>query len=213
MARTKAVLFDLDGTLRDTRETVYRALEETVGQYGGRVPSRQEIQKHVHHHSAVHAALSPDVEYELWLATYREKLGSEWMDAPFFTHAEKVLQQLVMSGHRLAVVTAADYDRTVEYLSYRRIDHFFEVVTGLRPGLLPKPEPDLMLDALRQLDCAPSEAVTVGDMPTDLRAAEAAGVRFIGVSHGFGSRAELEAAGATIIIDSLEELLAIVDAD
>jgi len=55
----KAILFDLDGTLRDTMEVVYRAMEQTVTLHNGKSATREDKKPHVHHHSAVHAALSP----------------------------------------------------------------------------------------------------------------------------------------------------------
>lgn len=205
MAKIKAVLFDLDGTLRDTKEIVYSALEKTIEEHTSNMPSRADIKHHVHHHSAVHAALSPQINYDDWLQTYRKYLGADWMEAPFFEHAEQVLQELRMAGYRLAVVTSAEYDRTIEYLSYRNIDQYFEVVVAMREGFRPKPEPDMMLDAMRQLGCTPQETITIGDMITDVQAAHAAGIQIVGITHGFASRRELEDAGADYLIDRLAD--------
>ncbi len=208
--RIKAILFDLDGTLRDTMEIVYTALEKTIEKHTNTEPTRDLIRQHIHHHSAVHAALSPQVDYNTWLQTYREYLGTDWMDAPFFDHAEGVLQELSMAGYRLAVVTAAEYERTIEYLSYRHIDQYFTVVTGMRDGFRPKPAPDLMLGAMQQLQVMPEEVIAIGDMITDIQAARAAGIECIGVTHGFATRNELEAAGADYLIDSFQELLPLI---
>ena len=184
--KTKAILFDLDGTLRDTKDIIVEAYQHAV---------------------EVHKGLSAHIDYDLWLETYRTRLNTAWMDAPFFEHAEAVLQELAMAGYRLAVVTSAEYKRTIEYLSYRGIDQYFEVVVAMRDGFRPKPAPDMMLEALRQLDCAPEETVAIGDMITDVQAAHAAGIKCIGITHGFASREELEAAGAEAIIDSLAGFL------
>ncbi len=205
MAKYRAVLFDLDGTLRDTKEAIYQAIEQTLAVHNETMVTREEIKPHIHHHSAVYAALSPQAEYGKWLETYRGYLGSTWMDSPFFTDAEAVLEQLSMAGYRLAVVTSAEYERTIEYLSYRSIDQFFEVVVAMREGLRPKPAPDMMQEALRQLDCTPEEAITIGDMITDAQSAQAAGTTFVGITHGFASREELLEAGADYLIDSLAE--------
>ena len=201
----KAILFDLDGTLRDTKDIIIDAYMHAVEVHNGRRPSLQELQPHIHHHSEVYKALSAHVAYEPWLETYRTKLSTAWMEAPFFEHAEQVLQELKMAGYRLAVVTSAEYDRTVEYLSYREVDHYFEVVVAMREGFRPKPEPDMMLDAMRQLGCTPQETITIGDMITDVQAAHAAGIQIVGITHGFASRRELEDAGADYLIDRLAD--------
>lgn len=199
----KAILFDLDGTLRDTKDIIVEAYQHAVEVHTGQRPSLAELQPYIHHHTEVHKGLSAHIDYDLWLETYRSRLSTAWMDAPFFEHAEAVLQELSMAGYRLAVVTSAEYERTIEYLSYRGIDQYFEVVVAMREGFRPKPAPDMMLEALRQLDCAPEETVAIGDMITDVQAAHAARIKCIGITHGFASREELKGAGADEIIDSL----------
>jgi HAD superfamily hydrolase (TIGR01509 family) len=205
----KTVLFDLDGTLRDTKDIIVDAYMHAVEVHTGKRPTLDELQPYIHHHSEVHKGLSAHVEYDDWLKTYRGRLDGAWMDAPFFAHAESVLEQLVMAGYRLAVVTSAEYERTIEYLSYRNIDQFFEVVVAMRGGFRPKPAPDLMEEALRQLRCQPEEAIAIGDMITDAQAAQAAGITFVGITHGFATREELAAAGADYLIDSLADLASV----
>jgi HAD superfamily hydrolase (TIGR01509 family) len=207
VAKINAILFDLDGTLRDTKDIIVEAYQYAVEVHNGQRPSLDELQPYIHHHTEVHKGLSAHIDYDSWLETYRSRLSTAWMEAPFFEHAEKSLAELKMAGLRLAVVTSAEYERTIEYLSYRNIDQHFEVVVAMRDGFRPKPAPDMMLEALRQLGCAPEETIAIGDMITDVQAAHAAGIRCIGITHGFASREELETAGADVIIDSLAGFL------
>lgn len=205
--KIKAVLLDLDGTLRDTVDIIYEVAASTVEKYGDGKPSKAELAPHIHHHSAVHREFSSHVAYEAWLMTYRNELGNAWMDAPFYANAEDILQRMIDAGYALAVVTSAEYGRTIDYLAYRNLGGYFSAVAAVREGVRPKPEADIVEDALAQLGCKPSEAIMVGDMITDVQAAHAAGVKCIGISHGFASRVELAEAGADDIIDSLIELL------
>lgn len=210
MGKIKAILFDLDGTLRDTKDIIVEGYMHAVEVHNGRRPTLDELQPYIHHHTEVHKGLSAHIEYDEWLKTYRGKIEGAWMDAPFFAHAESVLEQLVMAGYRLAVVTSAEYQRTLEYLSYRNIDQFFEVVVAMREGFRPKPAPDMMIEAMKQLGCTADETITIGDMITDAQAAQAAGIPFVGITHGFATRDELVAAGADYLIDSLAEFLTIL---
>ncbi|QQS20272.1 HAD family hydrolase [Candidatus Saccharibacteria bacterium] len=210
MASVKAILFDLDGTLRDTKDIIIEGYMHAVERHSGYRPSLEELQPYIHHHTEVHRGLSSEVDYGDWLETYRLKIEGAWRDSPFFEHAEAVLEELKMAGYRLAVVTSADYDRTIEYLSYRNVDQFFEVVVAMREGFRPKPAPDMMVEALRQLGCKPGESITVGDMVTDCQAAKAAGIPFVGITHGFASREELSAIGADYLVDSLAEIPALL---
>lgn len=206
MPKLKAVLFDLDGTLRDTTEIVYVAIEETLVHHEVPKPTREELYPHIHHHSIVHSVFSPHIDYEPWLAVYRQKLGLSWMDAPFHDGTEELLAALQDEGYQLAIVTSAEYDRTREYLRYRGLDGYFSAVAAVREGVRPKPEPDLIHDALTQLGCEAQEAIMIGDMMADVEAAHAAGVKCVGISHGFSTRKDLKRAGADYVVDSLAEI-------
>lgn len=205
LRRIKSVLFDLDGTLRDTKDIIIEGYMHAIEIHNGQRPTLDELQPYIHHHTEVHKGLSAHIEYDVWLETYRTKINSEWMDAPFFADAESVLERLAMAGYRLAVVTSAEYDRTLEYLSYRNIDRYFEVVVAMREGFRAKPAPDMMVEAMMQLGCTSEETITIGDMITDAQAAQAAGIPFVGITHGFATREELVAVGADYLIDSLAE--------
>jgi phosphoglycolate phosphatase-like HAD superfamily hydrolase len=74
-----------------------------------------------------------------------------------------------------------------------------------------KPAPDLVLAALEKAGAAPKDAVMIGDSVWDCKAAKAARVRSIGVLTGGFSEAELSAAGASKVFESVEKLRAGLD--
>lgn len=74
-----------------------------------------------------------------------------------------------------------------------------------------KPDPEGIKKVLKQLGLQPEEVVMVGDLPADITAGKKAGVLTIGVSHGFSTSEELEAAGADKVVGSLAELKAFIE--
>ena len=78
---------------------------------------------------------------------------------------------------------------------------------GQRDDLPSKPAPDLVLCALKELDCPRECAIYVGDSEVDVATARNAGLDMIGVAWGFRGRAALEAAGAPLVADTPEQLL------
>lgn len=74
-----------------------------------------------------------------------------------------------------------------------------------------KPAPDLLLRASTELQVNPARTWYVGDSVWDMQAAESAGMPSIGVTTGFATKHDLEAAGAWFVIDSLQNLIATVD--
>lgn len=86
----------------------------------------------------------------------------------------------------------------------------FEVVTS-DDVKATKPHPEGIEKVLKKLGVKPDEAVMVGDLPADVIAGKKAGVLTIGISHGFGTQKELEAAGADKVVGSLAELKAYIE--
>lgn len=75
-----------------------------------------------------------------------------------------------------------------------------------------KPDPEGILKLLDTLKVALDEVIVLGDHAVDIQAARAAGIRAIGISHGFGTPAELKEAGAIRVVDDLASLPRIIDA-
>ena len=71
----------------------------------------------------------------------------------------------------------------------------------------PKPHPDQLWDACRQMGLDPSRAAMVGDHPTDMQAAVAAGCLAVGVTSGRVGGEELREAGATVVLPDAEGVL------
>ncbi len=206
MAKPKAILFDLDGTLRDTKVVVYDAVLHALKTHGAGDLSYEDIDPYMHHHTAVYQKFLSHIDLEVFEHTYRSKLHERWMEVAFFPHAIETLQLLHAEGFRMAIVTSATQEGTESFLHERGLGVLFDSVSGVRPGIVPKPAPDLVLDALNNLVLPPEDTIMVGDMVADIEAARAAGVDCIAVTYGFNGKAELVKAGAIYTMDSLLEL-------
>ncbi len=205
MAKPKAILFDLDGTLRDTKDLIYDAILYTLKLHGTDL-TRSDIEPYIHHHSAVYQQFLSHVPWDEFDAVYKKKLHELWDDVALFPHVLETIQSLSSESYRLAIVTSATQDGTETFLRTKGLEKFFESISGVRPGLEPKPAPDLVLDALNNLALPPEDTIMIGDMVADVEASGAAGVRCVGVAYGFADRNELMRAGAIRTIDSLTEL-------
>lgn len=210
MARPKAILFDLDGTLRDTQEVFYGAVLHALKVHGAGELTKEDIGPYMHHYTAVYQKFLSHIELEVFEKTYRSKLRERWMEVAFFPHAVEITRALHSEGYHLAIVTSATQQGTEEFLQDRGISEYFEAISGVRPGIAPKPAPDLVQDALIKLGCGAESAIVIGDMVADIEAAHAAGVPCVGVTYGFAGRKALEDAGADYIIDSLAKLPALL---
>lgn len=82
------------------------------------------------------------------------------------------------------------------------LDAYLDAAVGVLDVARPKPHPDVVLECLARLGVAPAAAIYVGDAPSDLAAARAAGTRFVAVGDGTGS---------PHAVRTLRELPAVVD--
>ncbi len=208
MTEIRAVLVDMDGTLRDTQTLYHAALHHTLGVYGVTGVTHEELVPHLGHHRQVYTHFLSGVELDTVEATHNEWLRDRLPIAPLLPGARAVLRALRGMGKQLAAVTSAQHESTVRYIETQKLNGQFTAVSGLRNGFEPKPKPDLLSDALSQLGAEPASAIMVGDTWVDVAAARALDMPCIGVCHegGYGTREELDDAGAIAIAGSLAEV-------
>src|SRR5687768_2206306 len=155
--------------------------------------------------------LAPDRVEEL-IEVYRAHNDPLHETLEAFAGMVDVLPRLRAEGRRLGVVTAKRH-RTVA-LAFARVpwlEEQFDVVVGHDDTERHKPDPDPVLEALRQLDATPEDAAYVGDSPFDIQAAKGAGVFAIGVAWGgIHSDERLLAEEPDAFVHSPEELLDVV---
>ena len=204
----RSILFDLDGTLRDSRSAILPSLRHAVAVHAGRDISDQDLIMHAHSVRSAHQVFAPDSTYEDFKATYYAKqAGLLATIAPYYGHLETL--EMLRGQYRLGLVSSSQYARAS--VVEDGIAHVFtEIVDGVDTERH-KPDPEPILLALERLGTVPWEAIMVGDLPADILAAKSAGLKAaIGVTHGFGSRAMLEEAGADYLVGSLPELINLI---
>lgn len=149
-----------------------------------------------------------DLVAELEARLTREELraaSSAWPTA----HADRLVRAWAARGARLAVTTNNSPAAARTYLRQRGLEscfgpHIYGRVQD--PGLL-KPHPHSLRQALAALGADPSDALMVGDGPSDLLAAQRAGVAFIGYARNDRKEKLLREAEAQHIVLSLSEVL------
>ncbi|MFF4254041.1 HAD family hydrolase [Streptomyces sp. NPDC001663] len=124
-------------------------------------------------------------------------------------YADPLIRTWSAVGSRLAVATNNSPRTVSDYLSRRGLaDCFAPHVYGRTSELdLLKPNPHCLKQALNAMGSAPSAALMIGDAPTDLWAAESAGVPFLGYARNEYKYKQLRDAGAQTIVGSLLPVL------
>lgn len=209
---TALALFDLDGTLIDSETGIVRSIEHALERLGATIPSREELRTWIGPplRATFPRVLGDDAEaVERAVAFYRERFSAVgWREHTIYAGIAEAIANVADSGATLAVVTTkvATYaGRIVESLPF-----------GARFARTYAPPPEsassekaaMIAQALVDFGVAATDAVMIGDRHFDIEGAKANGVRAIGVTWGFGDRAELEEAGADAIVTKAAELVA-----
>lgn len=208
-----AVLFDLDGTLVDSREDIAAACNHTLSLHGrARLPV-DVVSSFVGDGARVLLARAFGVSADDPLLDHAASDFRSYYEAHPADHAALlpgVREALrVLAGVPLGIVTNKPRAIAVLLLARMEIDGSFDVVRAGGDGPL-KPDPWPLVDALRELDVEPESAWVIGDGPQDIGAGRAARCFTIAVRNGFGSGEALAAAGPSLTIDSLLELVELV---
>ncbi len=211
--QVRAILFDVDGTLRNTDDemvaSVWRALRFTP------LPNKEKVARRVvmaleSPANAAYASLDRlglDAPLNKVISRlHRTRLGNMpkkfWMVPGVGTLLDQLRPQ-----YKLGIVTARDEDHVNAFLFWARFPVQFDVVANAFTCQHTKPFPDPVLWCAKNLGVQPAHCLMIGDSGVDMRAGKTAGAQTVGVLCGFGTRAELERNGADAIIASTPDVV------
>jgi phosphoglycolate phosphatase len=210
-SRPRAILFDLDGTLVDSRGDIAAATNRALVEAGRAPLSAETLAGFVGDGARALLArafeMAPDAPgLEVHLERWRSYYAAHPVDhTTWMAGAREAVDVLGRRGILLGVVTNKDRAVTEIILGALGVGNAFGAVWGGGDGAL-KPAPDGPLAAMKTLRAQPSETWMVGDGTQDVGAARAAGCRSIALLGGFHSEARLRAAKPDVVIASMAEL-------
>jgi phosphoglycolate phosphatase len=214
MTRFRCLLFDLDGTLVDSRADIILSVNLMLGELQLPQQTDDRILRFVGEGArllverALAAASMPapgegeiDRALEVFRRHYREHLLDHTRPYP---EVEETIRELAHLP--LAVVTNKPYDFTVDLLEGLKLIRHFTAVIGGDSLSVRKPAPAPLLEAARRCNQQPESCLMIGDTRIDIEAGRAAGITTCGFTAGFRGREELEVAGADLLIDRFGQL-------
>jgi HAD superfamily hydrolase (TIGR01509 family) len=200
------ILFDLDGTLIESKQSIVNSTITTLIKYSKEFPSNEQIEKTVG--IPIINLLKKYVDKSLLdeaVTEFREHLIVETpKTTKLYPDTMMVLKGLSSKSHTLKVVTNKKTLLAKKILNLMEIDSYFNEVIGIDLGD-PKPSPSMLLLAAKGHKA--SEVIMVGDRPEDVVAAKEAGFKSVFVDHGTVIRADAEAFYPDFLANNLKELL------
>lgn len=210
----KVVLFDLDGTLTDSREGICKSVQHAFIKLGRPAPTLKELE----------CFIGPPLktsfrefygivgeEADRGVAFYRERYSvvGKYENMPYEGIAS-MLKALKDAGYTLAVASSKPEVYVEDILKHFDLYDYFHYVAGSDMEGKRGEKEDVIEEAFRRMgldeETRKKQAVMVGDRHFDINGAKFFGIDSIGVTYGFAKDNELVEAGATYVVDTVAQL-------
>jgi len=214
----KACIFDLDGTLTDTLESITYCVNAVLKELGlGQI-------NHVQCKEFVGSGARYLIEKSLQAAgdenlTYIDQAMEAYIRifkvncmyrVKIYDGVQELLEKLKEQGMKLAVLSNKPHLQAIDVVEAFFGKELFLKVRGEQEGIPRKPDPAGAYLIAEEFGVKPEECLYIGDSDVDMRTGSAAGMTTVGVTWGFRSKEILLENGAKHIIDRAEELITIV---
>jgi len=216
MSRPLAV-FDIDGTLVDSRASILQAATDAARELGLPDPEYDRVRQIVglslpHALAVLEPGLTP-LELERFTAAFRASFGRMFdagHEEPLYPGALETLRRLHKDGWRLSLATGQNRRGVARNLARAGWAELFVSSHCAEDGP-GKPDPAMLHAAMTAASAQPASTVMIGDTAHDISMAVAAGVTPQGVAWGFHTPQEQTAAGAAHVAEDFDDLEAALD--
>lgn len=209
----KTVLFDLDGTLLDTNELIIASFLHTLEQFcPEKGYGRQDVIARMGLPLRDMLASFHDEQVEEMMAVYREhNFANHDKMVKAFQHVPEVLAELDKRGIVMGVVTTKQKNTVEMGLRLCQIERYMRSVVTIEDVANPKPHPEPVLKAMKELSAEQETTLMVGDSRYDIEAAKQAGIDSAGVAWSLKGEEYLRQYEPTYMLQDMRDLLTIVE--
>lgn len=214
----KACIFDLDGTLTNTLESMTYSVNLTLEEMGLSKITKDQCRLFVGNGARVLMEKSLKAAGDTDASRIEEgmEIYGRIFDRNCTYHVTpyegipEMLKALKDKGIQLAVLSNKPDRQTVKVVKAIFGEELFDYAQGQKEGIRRKPEPDGVWYLMEQMHVSKEECLYIGDSEVDAATGRNAGLKTIGVLWGFRDRKTLETAGVDELIDRPDELLKFV---
>lgn len=211
---TSLVVFDFDGTLVSSHETIYKTTVHALSEVGIKLEMDETrfyemIGWHFEDIFREFGFVVPDFEafIKIYKANYFNYLGSSFI----YPCVNETLGWLNEKKIYTALLTTKGQDQAELLLKHFGLQNHFDYVMGRRAGIAHKPSPEPLLKICAELNIQPERTIIVGDTEMDIICGKEAGSKTCAVSYGYRKKDYLQEQKPDFLIDKIEDLKYIVD--
>ena len=207
----KTILFDLDGTITDPGVGITNAVAYALDAFGNKYESKESLKIFIGPPLREQFMEYCEVNLEggeEYVKKYREYYAVTGLyENVVYDGIENMLISLKNAGKKIILATSKPEKFAKIILDYFDLSKYFDFVAGALMSNTRTKKDEVIAYALENIENYElSSTVMVGDRMHDVLGAGKFGIETVGVTYGYGSRAELENAGSKLVVDTVEEL-------
>ncbi|MFX3972906.1 HAD family hydrolase [Streptococcus suis] len=206
----QTILFDLDGTLTDSGQGILNSVAYALEKMGIEEPDTANLNRFIglplYESFSRFYQLSPE-DTQSAVDAFRVYFKEKGMfENQLYPGIIPLLEELRTAGKTLVIATSKPEIFAKQILEHFGIAHYFDVIAGASLDSSRISKADVIGYAINQLEAFPKHAVMIGDREHDIEGARMHQLPAIGVLYGYGNKQEFEKAGATMIVETVQDL-------
>lgn len=211
----KYILFDLDGTVTDSRLGITNSVEYALNYFNISVENKSDLDRYI----GPPLKLSfmkfnglSDEDSNVAVAKYREYYGPKGIfENEVYEGLRELLERLKAQNKKIVLATSKPWIYAEIILEHFELKKYFDFVAGSELNGVRTNKAEVIKYAVDKFNIPVDNAIMIGDREHDIMGANKNGLKSIGVLYGFGSKTELENAGANYIAENTEKIFEIVN--
>lgn len=211
----KLFMFDFDGTVANSLDTITYYVNMTLKQYNLKAFNQNKIRYFVGNGASLlieRCLKARDCYTEDFHKEFLDKYLKNYNSDPMYLTEPyegilETLAQLKLKGIKLAILSNKPDSSVQPAMSSLFGKKLFDTASGQKNGYPTKPDPTLGKEILKKYNVSPNECVYIGDTDVDMQTGKNLGAFTVGVTWGFRDIKELKNNGADLIINEPFELL------
>lgn len=205
----KHVCFDLDGTLINSYETIYKATLKALEELkiNSKVEEKEFHKRIGWHFVDIFNDLNiPVTDFELFIGIYKDHYFDFINESEIYPGVLETLKKLKDENIKVSLLTTKGQGQADKIIDHFELREYFDLVMGRRNGIAHKPSPEPLQLICKELNINTSYSMMVGDTELDIKCGKNANSKTCAVTYGYRTKEMLLKENPDFIVDSLSEI-------